>query len=58
MSCCLALVDKPVGLLNESVPVNVLQPALLSCHQHSCVCFTVKILDKYASKGIPQDHHF
>lgn len=57
MNCCLALVNKLVGLLNKSVPVNVLNPALLSCHQHSCVCFTVIILGKYGSKGIPQDHH-
>lgn len=58
MNCCLALVNKPVGLLNKSVHVNVLHPALLSCHQHSCVCFPVILLDEYESKGIPQDRHF
>lgn len=57
MNCCLALVNKPVGLLNKRVPVNVLHPTLLSCHQHPCVCFTVMILDKYGSECIPQDHH-
>lgn len=38
MDDCLALVNKPVGLLTK-VYLQYPQSALLSCHQHSCVHF-------------------
>lgn len=56
MSCCLALVNKPVGLLNKctckrpassivELSINILVSVLLFL-----------ILEKDGSKGIPQDH--